>query len=294
MAKFAFIVNPISGGKKKDRIASLIRKNMAGTGLQWQIEYTEYSGHATRIARDSDADIVVAVGGDGTVSEVAQGIAMSGKTLGIIPCGSGDGLALHLGISRRPAKAIKQILSGTKVRIDCCTVNGRPFFCTTGAGFDAEVALAFSRAGKRGLKTYITCSWDIWRHYEPQKYNIRIDGTSTELKAMFITAGNANQWGNSALIAPEASVKDGMIDLTVVKPFHIWQFPVLVWRLFRGTANRSRKVVHLRGSQIDIHRPSEGAMHCDGDPVVMGESLQIRIQPAALSVLVPKGQPDKI
>ena len=190
-----FIVNPISGGLNKAKIIKAIEKEMDGTPFEWEIIKTEYAGYATVIARESKADIVVAVGGDGTVSEVATGLEGTGKALGIVPCGSGDGLALHLGISRTPKKAVRQMLSGSVSDMDCGCVNGHPFFCTTGVGFDAEVSLAFAKAKKRGLKTYITKSWQIWKNYKPLTYKITVDGKSIELPAMFVTVGNANQWG---------------------------------------------------------------------------------------------------
>lgn len=290
MNKIAFIVNPISGGKNKKKIIALIESRMTASGLQWQLCPTEYAGHAISLAHDADADVVVAVGGDGTVSEVAQGLLGTDKALGIIPCGSGDGLALHLGISRNPKKAIEQLLSGVKASMDACKVNGRPFFCTTGVGFDADVALAFAKAGKRGLKTYVSKSWNLWKHYKPLTYKVTVDGSEHEIPAMFVTVGNANQWGNRAKITPEASVCDGLLEVTAVKPFRFWQFPALGIRLFAGSANRSRKVVHLRGSSVTITRPVEGAIHFDGDPSEAGTSLSVTISHSALNVIVPKGR----
>lgn len=289
-----FIVNPISGGIKKDRIIKAIEKEMASTSCKWEILKTEYAGHATEIARRSEADIVVAVGGDGTVSEVAHGLTGTDKALGIVPCGSGDGLALHLGLSRTPIKALRQILGGELSEIDYGDVNGHPFFCTTGVGFDAEVSLAFAKAKKRGLKTYITESWNIWKHYKALDYEITVDGKSRTVPAMFITVGNANQWGNRARITPDASIRDGRLDITAVKPFRFFQFPALGIRLFTGTANKSRKVLHLRGEAITIRRPVEGAVHFDGDPSEMGKNLEIRIHKAALKVIVPKRRVNKI
>ena len=294
MKKIAFIVNPISGGKNKKKIISMIRERMATAGVDWQLCPTEYAGHAISIAHDADADVVVAVGGDGTVSEVAQGLLGTDKALGIIPCGSGDGLALHLGISRTPRKALEQLLGGVQVPMDACSVNGRPFFCTTGVGFDADVALAFAKAGKRGLKTYVSKSWSIWKHYKPLTYKISVDGTEQELPAMFVTVGNANQWGNRAKITPEASVRDGLLDVTAVRPFHFWQFPALGIRLFNGSANRSHRVVHLRGSSVTITRPSDGAIHFDGDPSEAGTTLSVSLSPSALHVVVPKGKQSTI
>ena len=287
MNKYSFIVNPISGGKNKKKIIDLIKRTMDASGHEWELLPTEYAGHAISLAKEAKSDVVVAVGGDGTVNEVATGLLGSDKALAIIPCGSGDGLALHLGISRKPAKALKQLLTGKLICMDSGTVNGHPFFCTTGVGFDADVALAFAKAKKRGLKTYISKSWNIWKHYVPQTYKIDVDGVVTEMPAMFVTVANANQWGNRAKIAPEASVLDAQLDVTAVKPFRFWHFPMLGIRLFAGTANKSRRVVHLRGSHVTITRPAPGAIHHDGDPSEANLTIDVALHPASLHAIVP-------
>ena len=172
MEKMLLIVNPISGGKDKKKVIRAIENGLDKNRFQWDIAFTEYSGHGTILARESDADIVVAVGGDGTVSEVAKGISGTGKTLGIIPCGSGDGLALHLGISRNLPKAVRQLNDSRQAIIDYGTIDGKLFFCTTGVGMDAEVAWEFAKAGTRGLKTYVSKTLSVWRHYVPKEYRL--------------------------------------------------------------------------------------------------------------------------
>ena len=140
MKKILFIVNPVSGGKDKEGILRIVGEEIGRKRFEYETVLTACPGHATSIASECDADIVVAVGGDGTVSEVAKGIAGTSKTLGIIPCGSGDGLALHLGISRNPRKAARQLCEARFVPMDYGLVCGHPFFCTTGVGFDAVVS----------------------------------------------------------------------------------------------------------------------------------------------------------
>ena len=165
-----FIINPISGNGRKNAIIAYLEKN------GHKVIRTEYAGHAEIIARETEAETVVAVGGDGTVNEVARGIAGTSKTLGIIPCGSGDGLALHLGISRNYRTALKTIMAGKTVPMDAATVNGRPFFSVCGIGFDAVVSERFAKSGKRGLLSYIEQGLKTWREYTPDKYTIKIDG----------------------------------------------------------------------------------------------------------------------
>ena len=251
------------------------------------------------LARDCDASLVVAVGGDGTVSEVARGIIAAGekgvrKVLGIIPCGSGDGLALHLGISRKPRKAIEQLNSSVTAAMDCGTVEGRPFFCTTGVGLDADVADLFAKSGRRGLITYITTALRVWRHFVPDTYDITVDGEKFSTPAVFVTAGNANQWGNQARITPLASVSDGLLDLSVVLPFRSICIPGLVLKLMTGHADSSRYMLSLRGREILIKRSRPGAAHFDGDPVTLGTDINVRIVPGALQVAVPSEKENRI
>ena len=279
MEKLVFIVNPISGGKDKRKVLKTLGKGIDGSRFDWSVRMTEYAGHGREIARDCDADIVVAVGGDGTVSEVAQGVAGTKK---------------HLGISRCPRKAIRQLNRSERTIMDYGTVEGRPFFCTTGVGMDAQVAWEFAKAGSRGLKTYVSKTLSVWRTFRPGHYRLEIDGAVHELDATFITVANVNQWGNNAVIAPEATVTDGLFDITVLRPFRIWDIPGLALRLFTRTFTRSGKVDTFRGKKIVLHRESAAPAHFDGDPIEMGTDIHIDIHPAAVRVLVPEGRSYKI
>ena len=290
MLEAVFIVNPLSGATDKRNIVALIHKELDSSRFHSQIVYTQYPGHGRELARSCEADVVVAVGGDGTVSEVAQGIAGTRKALGIIPCGSGDGLALHLGISRNPRKAIRQLNRSDISVMDFGTVDGRPFFCTTGVGMDAQVAWEFARCGQRGFRTYIRKTLEVWRQYRPVPYLLEADGQKMSIKAMFITVANVNQWGNDAVIAPEASVTDGMLDVVILQPFHFWHIPGLAFRLFTRSFTRSSLVSTLRVKKLVLQREQPGPAHLDGDPVAMGARLSFEIHPAAVRILVPEGR----
>ena len=276
-----FIINPISGNGRKNAIIAYLEKN------GHKVIRTEYAGHAEIIARETEAETVVAVGGDGTVNEVARGIAGTSKTLGIIPCGSGDGLALHLGISRNYRTALKTIMAGKTVPMDAATVNGRPFFSVCGIGFDAVVSERFAKSGKRGLLSYIEQGLKTWREYTPDKYTIKIDGKEWTNDAALITIGNSNQWGNGAKITPLADSSDGMLDITVVDDFKAIEFPVMAGRLMTGSAHKSRRVHSYRGKHICIERSCEGPAHADGDWFEAGKTIDINVIPHALDVLVP-------
>ena len=282
-----FIVNPLSGGKDKHLLAAMIRNLCPDARLV----YTERPGHGEQLARSCPEKTVVAVGGDGTVSEIARGIIGTDKVLGIIPRGSGDGLALHLGLSRIPLVALEELLHGDVEEMDYALINGRPFFCTAGMGLDAEVAWKFASGGKkRGLKRYISLAWKLWGKYTPDDYSITVDGEEHNLKAVIVTVGNANQWGNEARITSLASVQDGLLDIVAVKPFKSLDIPLLAAKLMDGRAHTSKKVVCFRGSDILIRRPGEGPAHYDGDPLWLGPEIHFQAVPSGLRVLVPKGR----
>ena len=276
-----FIINPISGNGRKNAIIAFLEKN------GHKVIRTEYAGHAEIIARETEAETVVAVGGDGTVNEVARGIAGTSKTLGIIPCGSGDGLALHLGISRNYRTALKTVLAGRTVSMDAATINGRPFFSVCGIGFDAVVSERFAKSGKRGLLSYIEQGLKTWREYAPDKYIIRIDGQEWTNDAALITVGNSNQWGNGAKITPHADISDGLLDVTIVDMFNAIEMPELARLLMTGHLDNYSKVHCYKGKNISIIRSATGPAHADGDWFVTGETIDISINPHALKVIVP-------
>ena len=276
-----FIVNPISGKGRKEEIINRLKAD------GHKVVYTEYAGHGEKIAKEASEKIIVAVGGDGTVNEVAKGIMGSDKILGIIPCGSGDGLALHLGISRNFEKALKTILNGNVRAIDTASINGRPFFSVCGVGFDAVVSEQFALSGKRGLMNYIEQGIKTWTSYRPEKYRITIDDRTWENKAALVTVGNSSQWGNNAKIAPLADISDGMLDITVVDMFNTIEMPALGYLLLTGRLDHNSKVHCYRGKNITISRKTEGPAHADGDWFEAGTDIEISILPHSLNVLVP-------
>ncbi|MBR3387063.1 MAG: diacylglycerol kinase family lipid kinase [Bacteroidales bacterium] len=295
MKRIAFIVNPVSGGKDKQNVLAAIGRYLDLSLYSYEVLQTGQAGDATRWARESKADIVVAVGGDGTVSEVATGLLGTEKALGILPCGSGDGLALHLGISRNPAKAVKVLNEACIATIDAAEFNGRPFFCTAGVGLDADVSQDFAQSGKRGLGTYITTAWEDWKQRNPNdRYVVETDTEAWAGPAVFITVGNANQWGNEARIVPKATLRDGLLDVTVVQPFSTYEIPDLAARLMLGKADSSRHVRTFRSAHVHIHRDHAGPAHCDGDPFEAGVDLRMEIKPGALRVVVPRSRLEKI
>ena len=294
MKRITFIVNPISGGKDKRNVLAAIGRYLDLSLFSYEVLQTEKAGDATEMARSCVSDIVVAVGGDGTVSEVAKGLLGSEKALGILPCGSGDGLALHLGISRDPVRAVKALNGNCIVRVDTARMDGRPFFCTAGVGMDADVAFDFARSGRRGLGTYVSTAWDNWKHRQLETYVVETDTETWAGPAVFVTVANANQWGNEARIAPRASLCDGLLDVTVVQPFATVEIPDLAARLMAGKAESSRHVRTFRSTRVRLHREHPGPAHYDGDPIEAGTDLELDILPGSLRVVIPPSRLGKI
>lgn len=276
-----FIVNPISGGRTKRFLISRLK----GTGAR--IVFTERAGQAAEIAACAEEGTIVAVGGDGTVNEVARGILGKDKTMGIIPCGSGDGLARNLGISHLPDIALAVIKNGHTRMLDCAQIDGKPFFSVCGVGLDADVSEKFAKSGKRGLETYIKEAIKVWKDFEPQDYSLTIDGEEINRKAVLVTVGNSNQWGNNARITPLAKCDDGQLDITIVKDFDSAEIPVLAFLLMTGQMDKSRRAECLRGRDIVIRRQTSGPAHCDGDSITAGREIHISLTPSKIKVLAP-------
>lgn len=293
--KLIAIVNPISGTGGKGKIPSLIEDTIDKSRYDVEVEFTQAPGHATIIARDAlnmGVYGVIAIGGDGTVNEVATALCGSNTPLGVVPCGSGNGLARHLHIPMNVEQALMVINSNIIEQVDYCTVNERPFFCTCGVGFDAQVSYKFANEDTRGLITYIRTTIDQYFRYKAQDYIITIDGQQLHEHAFVIACCNAAQYGNNAYVAPRASMKDGKIDMTIIHSFNLGEAALLGARLFTSNIDRDRHVSIYRGQEIIIEREQEDVMHLDGEPLMMPRKLYIQCHPAALRVFVPTAGKD--
>ncbi len=288
--KIVFVYNPISGSHKLLPVVPIIEKFINNDIYDYEIINTQHKGHATEIAREYAArryDAVIAVGGDGTVNEVGCGLIGSDTALGIIPCGSGNGLARHLGIPMDPFKAVKWLDKSIFTDIDYGTMNGQPFFCTCGVGFDAKVSDSFSKAGTRGVLTYLESIMKEIATYHNETYKLSFDNSSETFEAFFITCANADQWGNNAFIAPTASLQDGLLDVIAAHPFNVVDAPLIAFQLFNRQIDKNPKVSVRKCNGVTITREKEGPAHYDGDPVIMGREIRIEIVPSGLKVLIP-------
>ncbi len=287
--RIVYLVNPISGTQRKQGIARLAEELTNKDLYDVEVHYTAYAGHASVLATDAvehGVDVVVAVGGDGTVNEVARALVHTPAALAVVPCGSGNGLARHLHIPLNVREAIGIINAGNVKPLDYGTINDRPFFCTCGVGFDAFVSQKFAESGRRGLVTYVENTLREGLLYKPQTYTIESDTSTEECKAFLIACANASQYGNDAFIAPHASMSDGLFDVVVMEPFNAIEAPQVALQLFKGTLPKNSHVKTFQASRIVIHRDSEGAAHCDGDPFFTGRDIEIVMQHKSLNVVV--------
>ncbi|MDR2681197.1 MAG: diacylglycerol kinase family lipid kinase [Tannerella sp.] len=290
LKKIYAVINPVSGVGSKDKIPEMIASYCLGKSISMDIEYTEYAGHArdlTLKAVDDGADCVIAVGGDGTVNEVARNLLYTDVVLGIIPKGSGNGLARELNIPLDARSAVDVIFSGHATEIDACKANERLFFCTCGVGFDATISKEFAKAKHRGSLTYVKDVVENYLNYKPEVYELNVDNHTIREKAFLITCANASQYGNNAYIAPNADIRDGKIDITILSPFNALDIGTLALQLFTKTIDKNSKIKMIRAKEAQIIRQKAGVMHIDGEPVMEPEEINVSVINSAIRVFTP-------
>jgi len=283
------LVNPRSGTaslRSRQRLVCTLHQLAEREGFTPRAVFTEHPGHATELARkaaDAGLGRIVVVGGDGTLNEAAAALRHSRTALALVPLGSGNGLARHLGVPLAPRQAAARAVQGRPVLIDSGQANDRPFFCTAGVGFEAHVAHRFARQPRRGLASYLGSAYTALQTYQPRSY--RIDGTPHTLFSL--TAANAGQFGNNAWIAPQANVADGLLDLAALHPFPRAAAGWLAWRLFRKTLHQSPYLHTQRFRSVTVEGDGPLAIHLDGEPVTLPtDTLRIQVVPASLLVVL--------
>lgn len=291
--KTCFIFNPCSGKNRRNPwLATAIPVFIAKHRLDASLVFTEAPGHATALARLAIAEgceRIVAVGGDGTLNEVAQAVAGTPAVFALVPCGSGNGLALHLGIPVNPLRALELLVDGrSHVRtIDTGEVAGRPFFNAMGLGFDAEISRRFNQLKSRGLHAYFRTGIAVFRDHRPEQVTIISGDRRVEMETFLLAVTNSDQYGNNARIAPGAHVDDGSLDLIAVRPTGLIGAASLAVRLFSGGFDLSRNVVRLGGERFVIERNAPGLFHTDGETHDGPARLEVVVRPANLHVSVP-------
>lgn len=286
--KSLFIVNPRSGVRRRDDIAAIIRGSCSVPFEITQCDDTAALDSIVSDAAKSGVEVVYAVGGDGTVHEIAKRVMHTSLALGIVPAGSGNGLARHLGIPMGTRDALSACNDGVVATIDSAVVNGQPYFGVMGIGLDAVIAERFAESRVRGLRTYVRVGLRTYLTFKPEEYEIEIDGQTQKRRAFVLAIANSSQYGNNARIAPLASLQDGLLDIVIIDRASIWSAPRMLARLFNGTFDRAPGVRILQGRSVNVRRGAPGPAHVDGEPLILPAGIEVRIKPKSLRVLLPR------
>lgn len=286
-----FIVNPKSGLGRQFELDKLLPEHLNMRRYTYNLEYTDHAGHATEICKrvvlGHEYGAVVAVGGDGTVNEVATGLVGSDIAMGLLPTGSGNGLARYLGVPFNFEEAINVINDRKTVKIDTATMNGRLFVSIAGIGFDAEVANEFAKVKKRGFRPYLNIILRLYPRYKQRQYVIETPEKTIITKAFFISLANSNQFGYNATVAPQSKINDGLIDVCIFKKPALIEAPLIVPLLFFRKIDKSHCVKIVRTDKLTIKQPQNAVVHLDGDAMTLGKKLDICVNSLSLTVIVP-------
>lgn len=288
--KYLTIINPNSGTSRKTSIPELAYNILSENGSELYFVYTNEQGHVAQIIDDvagQGFDVVIGVGGDGTINEVADAVRPTDMTMGIIPMGSGNGLARSLDIPMDPEAALEVIRKGYIKRIDCCEANGVPFFVTFGVGFDAQVTASYDQKSFRGPLSYVLSTVDQFIKHKSSLYRLHLNGEVIEQKAFLVTCANADQYGNNAIIAPEAELDDGLFDVVVIRNMSLLKAPQVAINLFTKNINESASIDIYRTDHLIIEREEADYAQVDGELLELGRRIEITIQKQQLPILVP-------
>ncbi|TLX73520.1 diacylglycerol kinase family lipid kinase [Labilibacter sediminis] len=287
--KILFLINPVSGHGRQKTVEKLIESELDKEKLEVTIEYTKYKAHAREIAGQAVGkyDAVVAVGGDGTVNEVASKLVGTDTALAIIPTGSGNGLARFLHIPMRLTKAIQSLNWFNEKKIDTLKVNQYCSVNVAGIGFDAHISHNFEGRKLRGPLGYLQLITTEFGTYKADTYSMNINGSLLKRKAFLISFANSSQYGNNIHIAPNAKIDDGLMDVCIIDDFPKFTAPAMIYKLIERSINKDEKEEILRTKKVVINHPDIIKAHIDGEPVTLGKQAIIEINPLSLKVIVP-------
>ncbi|MFL6245556.1 MAG: diacylglycerol/lipid kinase family protein [Thermoanaerobaculia bacterium] len=285
--KALFVINERSGAKRGYDIADVIRRAAAFEHEIVPCSRKEDLDAIVDRAERERFEVVFAVGGDGTVHETAKRLIGRNLALGVLPIGSGNGFARHIGLPADPTAAITSCKGERIETIDTATVNGHPFLGVMGIGFDAIIAERFASSSVRGLQTYLREGLYAYTAFNAEEYDVTANGTTKRQRAFVIAVANSGQYGNNARVAPLASLQDGMLDVVIVDDTDLINAAFLMARLFSGSFHRAAGVTTLQTTEVTIRRPAAGPAHLDGEPLTLGETLHVQIVPRSLRLLVP-------
>jgi YegS/Rv2252/BmrU family lipid kinase len=288
MKKILFIINPKSGVDRVKALNRAIEENLDLEKFSFETVYTRHAKHGTQLAQEGIAagfEIIVAVGGDGSVNDVILGLYGSDAVLGIIPKGSGNGLARSMGIPLNTAKAIRLLNQMAVVAIDLGRADGHLFVSNAGVGFDTVVTQKFARSKRRGLAAYIgIITKYLWR-YRVRTWNIEVDGQVFSKEAFMVTVANGIQLGYGFKIAPPADLQDGMLDIVILNKFPRLIASTIALRAFSGSILKSPYVTYLKGKKIKISHPEMALLQLDGEVYPCREEVLIELLPQSLPVI---------
>lgn len=288
--KILFIINPVCGVGKQKKVENAVKKYLDHSEYNYVIAQTEYAHHASEMSAEAQRkgfDIVVAVGGDGSANDVARGIVDSDMTMGIIPVGSGNGLAHHLRIPVSLKRAIRVICRKNVSRIDTARINDRLFISIAGLGFDALVAEKFAQSSKRGFRSYFMAIIRLFRNYKHAVYKLKFDGNEIERPALLISFANSDQFGYNARVAPHASINDGFIDLCIIRQVSFFSAIMIALKFFLKNLDTSKNVEIYKVQEVKVEISEPISCHIDGDPSERIRFADVKIFPKSLNLIVP-------
>lgn len=289
--KIIFIINPISGHHNKNNFPHLVDKHIDKNQYEYSIAFTEYAGHATELtmkAIEDGFEYIAAVGGDGTINEIAKCLIGKKQVLIIIPLGSGNGLARHLELPFKVERLINEVINNGKVyKIDTAVMNGIPFISIAGIGFDALIADYFAKDENRGFLTYAKLVTEKYPNYKQKEYTLILDDETTiECKPFFVTFANSSQFGYNAEISPKASVQDGLLDVCIFKKPNILEVPIVATYFLVKQIDKSNFIDIYKAKKIKVIRKEAEVTNIDGEPVEMNKDITVEINPLSLNILL--------
>lgn len=298
--KTLLLINPISGINKKDGLIDILASRLARAGREVTVALTKRGGHASELAREAIADgcgSIVVCGGDGTINEAASAMVGTGAVLGILPSGSGNGLARHIELPIDELMALEVVENGVVVDCDCGEVVSQDshghevkhkFFCTCGLGFDAYVSHKFANAKRRGPSEYIRTVFATLGTYKSKHYGLTVDGKRQDFEALILACCNASQYGNDAYISPGSSIRDGKLEFVTVKDVNTLRTLISGIDIMMGNASKNPDIETLQAESAEIEINGSAWGHIDGEPLMFHKRLQIRCLPGCIKIYVPK------
>ena len=291
--KIIFILNPVSGflGFRRRRVERIIKKHIKNEYLFGEIWYSKYAGHTTELVKkavDNQVKAIVIAGGDGSINEAARSLVYTDTALGIIPCGSGNGLANYLKIPFNIKKALQTIKENHTKTADTIKINDQYAFSLAGIGLDAMIAKRYHLAKQRGLFTYVRSSFIEYVNHTTETITIKTDNMEIQEKCICLVFANSNQFGYNFRIAPQADLFDGYMDVVIIKKIPLISAPLSSMQIWMGNANKCLYISSFKTKKVSITREREGVMNIDGDPFKSGQNIDVEVLPASLKLVVPK------